>query len=334
MSASAVSQSLRSSQDHSSDETRKETADPRFTEILLRAVYSENRVIRNNLTANRGKYKSHRIKSKNLILEAANGLSGECIVIGLGNGMDVPLKRLTKQFDHVTVIDIDRETCEATVSKLSDNLQTKVTIKQRDLTGTLDPIAKKLETFLEQDPKPTHANFCNKVLELIRIAIVQRLDLPEGEASFICSSLVLSQQISLLHFYILTLENKFYPSETTFINSNPEYNVLISELANQAQSDHPKHIRYWLNEKGKGYISTTVEKVSVLESNDRLAFRRMNPPRLMVNPSAIGKISEIFDVFKKEMWYWYSHPARESCDCDKIGSGFRVHGMLLETKKT
>lgn len=79
----------------------------------------------------------HVRRSGERILAAAEAAAGHesAVVLGAGNATEIPLARLARRFDRVTLVDLDGESLEAGAATLPDELAAKVETRVVDATG-------------------------------------------------------------------------------------------------------------------------------------------------------------------------------------------------------
>jgi hypothetical protein len=75
--------------------------------------------------ANKDTYAKHISNNQSGILSAAKGFNKKALVVGIGNGTDIPLKELAQQFEQLTLVDIDSEAIQRAISTLEPKLQKK-----------------------------------------------------------------------------------------------------------------------------------------------------------------------------------------------------------------
>lgn len=69
------------------------------------------------------------------IISAATGLSGRCLVLGVGNGLNVPLDRLCAQFERVTIVDSNVALLLQAQETVSAERVSRLALVALDLTG-------------------------------------------------------------------------------------------------------------------------------------------------------------------------------------------------------
>lgn len=91
----------------------------------------------------------HINKSKEAILDLAKialgrvpeGQSKKALLLGVGNALDIPLQELVEKFDHLTIVELDRESTENAIKQLSPSLQAKIKLVEADISGILGPMS-------------------------------------------------------------------------------------------------------------------------------------------------------------------------------------------------
>src|ERR1700733_5174020 len=92
-------------------------------------------------------YEIHFKKNKNNILSYANEVQGRVLVLGFGNGDDIPLEEMALKFEEIDLVDMDISAMQKAVDKLSPTLQNKVHLIKQDLSGLISYISKRFAEF-------------------------------------------------------------------------------------------------------------------------------------------------------------------------------------------
>jgi hypothetical protein len=80
---------------------------------------------------------SHYSHTKTVILKQAQGMRGHALILGYGDGFDIPLETLVAQFDRLTLVDMNLRAMQGAISVLSEDLKKKIRLIQCDLTNIL-----------------------------------------------------------------------------------------------------------------------------------------------------------------------------------------------------
>lgn len=148
---------------------------------------------------------------KQAILDGAKGLNGEALIFGIGQAKDIPLELLAKQFDKLTLVDIDAKTSMASIRKLTPETQRKITFICKDISGYGSQIVDAMEAWTSANPKHTYNEFlfrlvcllCNHIKDEPRMII-------DHKVSFVASQLLMCQLSSLLLMTIGKLAEKYH----------------------------------------------------------------------------------------------------------------------------
>ncbi len=303
--------------------------EPNFSEDVVNTYKTHNDLIKTSTEKYKEitEYYMHQVYSKRMILNGAEGLKGRAIVLGLGNGIDIPLKQLAEQFDKIIGIDIDLKTMERTKMSLPGELRNKVELKTLDLTGIVAEFSQKVEAFAQKFPKPKFNEFYQKIAELIINLRPKRPDLPPSDATYITSSLILSQLASQIILYLRDIINKYYPDKCYKINSDLNILSILKTFADEVQTQHIENIHYWLKKKGRAYISTTYMDEPIVKLGDKFFKDKENPSCIMITQNVHIRERKLFKIIKTEFWDWMDRPPLFNM---QKGSNFKVLSNIFE----
>lgn len=158
--------------------------------------------------SNEASYAEHYTKNKKRILEEAAGLTGTALILGMGNGRDIPLIELARQFDQVVVTDIDTDSMKNCIRQLPSSLQSKVQAHEQDLTGLASIFAHEIDLL------PMSLTLEDAVKKIKEIALRNVTKTPNvsffGKHHFVVSSMVSIQLGSHLEAVLMGCFYKKY----------------------------------------------------------------------------------------------------------------------------
>jgi hypothetical protein len=282
----------------------------------------------------------HYERNKKNIISCAEGLTGRALILGFGNGLDIPLSELAIQFDQITVVDIDVVSMKKAIAPLPRALQNKIRILQEDLSGMLSFISQNIEE-LSSDLSEAECN--SLVINIISKGMETRQRrLFSEKYHFVVSSMLTSQLYSILWEYIEKILIKKFPGR--IFKSATEINNSLSDLTVVPLCiDHLEHLSEWTVPGGKIYYADTthIEAVDIeqvegekkTEKKGAKVVRHETLPYDVINK----KINNIFNINKIEHWDWtvnslyFCSPTK---NCLQAGHLFKVTAHFLETKKS
>jgi hypothetical protein len=212
-------------------------------------------------------YFSHFENSRGYILKAAKDhegkpLSGTVVILGSGNGNDLP-PELIYQFEKVVLVEIDRKASEILLGKLSPSLQKKVSVVEADLTSCLVEFIKRFQIILKSSP--TSKDFINRFNllcdEMVAYLSKKKDSLVElvEPASFVVSSGVVTQ----LHQQLLAMFSELYrekfSEEFPFDATDHSFLAIKSKM----EENHLSLMRRLMKEDGRAYIADINKEIRV-----------------------------------------------------------------------
>lgn len=289
-------------------------------------------------------YRSHFAQNKSQILSCARGLTGEALILGLGNGDDIPLHELACQFDRITVIDIDLAGMQKAIAKLSPDLQHKFIPVQKDLTGILPFLSERLENLNVPQDESLAA-----VAEIIHESIALKPPLSSSKKyHFVVSSMLTTQLFSQMHAYIMEVLPKKYPSLKVNEQSCPNFTNSIETLMKHVCCAHMENLSDWTLPDGKIYYAdTTHAEVIEIEFgllNSGSETRAVIMPKLvnklqaLPNEDLVINIERIFTRAQEDRsWTWRTLAPTLTATpyprCVRPGNQMTVVARCLQPKK-
>ena len=216
----------------------------------MRELFNQmNKDISNDNECYREYQIEHLNKSKEAILDSAKialsrvpeGQSKKALLLGVGNALDIPLPELVEMFDHLTVVELDRETTENAIKQLSPSLQAKIKLVEADISGILGLMSSEWQENIQN--AESEADFFHGVIATFNRA-AKNANAPDlgNDYAFVCSQLVLSQLGGIPHLYL-----KY--------TMNTKIGLLYGSCANAY-----KTMEDFLEDKGKRTITQEIDK--------------------------------------------------------------------------
>lgn len=216
----------------------------------MRELFNQmNKDISNDNECYREYQIEHLNKSKEAILDLAQialsrvpeGQSKKALLLGVGNALDIPLPELVEMFDHLTVVELDRETTENAIKQLSPSLQAKIKLVEADISGILGLMSSEWQENIQN--AESEADFFHGVIATFNRA-AKNANAPDlgNDYAFVCSQLVLSQLGGIPHLYL-----KY--------TMNTKIGLLYGSCANAY-----KTMEDFLEDKGKRTITQEIDK--------------------------------------------------------------------------
>ncbi len=207
----------------------------------------ENRSIRERTERFGLAYNEHIQKSQQAILTTADRALSRApqekektaLILGSGNCLDIPLAELTDRFDKVTLVEIDHQSTEAAVKKLSPEQQQKTTIIATDITGVVADFAKRMDLHLN---RPMQAFLARAPGSVAQFDVTGKGLSVGADYTFVSSQLVMTQVSSLP---ILSLREKFFKKYGVHLSTQPggADHELIMALQPKTIGLQQEHIR-------------------------------------------------------------------------------------------
>lgn len=289
-------------------------------------------------------YQKHFNQNKSHILSLAKGLEGDALILGLGNGDDIPLQLLAEQFENVTVVDVDVESMQQAIERLPLHLQNKIKMVRLDLTGLVSFIENGIAQLDFSVKLEKNVEAINQILKGgIEQAKKQGI-IDFGSFDFVVSSMLAGQLSSLITAYInFVLVNK-YPNcqEDDLVEKN--LSSVLNKLETILIENHLKSLRCWTKHSGRVYLADTFSISNVIGRNElvngeqTLKLIPMDQGRRLMDMSKINDtISKLFcHVYPVQKWNWLSRPPQmsqgPSPKCLQFGNQSEVTAHFLRPK--
>lgn len=170
--------------------------------------------------------KVHIQKSKDMILDAASlappGNPRKALILGPGPAADIPLEELARDFDEVTLVEMDLERIKLAVEKLPLNLQAKFHIIHADVTGGLYKQYDKTLQNLFNTASSLDEFMYNATTATFNMQPKPAQFEQDAQYAFVCSQLVGSQLPVHVRAYLFQFAQKHYGPEATGID-DPDF---------------------------------------------------------------------------------------------------------------
>lgn len=263
-------------------------------------------------------YALHFSRVKRGILSLAERTHGEALVLGLGNGDDIPLSELAERFDSVTALDMDLAAMQRAVQKLPLGLQNKIILIQKDLTGILDSLSHKIENLsaalTDLECLDQVGQYLEEVIEQPRVPL-----LASKKYSLVISSMITSQLFSYVHHF--TMELLKVRSKT--IENQGESSLLFSEgfahFSSFMCEAHLRDLHSLTLPAGKVFYADTYfcslinydTVQDVLPGSFVHTAKMREKINTLPNELINSKIQALFTAVQPtEMWDWKTRPAK------------------------
>ncbi len=253
-------------------------------------------------------YRSHVEKVHGEILKGARGLSGTALILGIGNGIDYPLRQLAEQFDRVVVVDLDVETAKQTISKLDPALRRKFEIRAEDLTSMLAEFSHGVDRAVSEESDKNVA--MRRIAELANTIQFGKPPLKGLKASYVISSSTMTQLTSSAQQYaIKKMQEKFRFNDPTLAGDQEFFDAFRENLNSRISVRHVENLQAWALPKGKVYFSETLFETSIKREPGGSSVP-VSDPRHDVSPDAFEKLEALFrkDIDLQAQWFWNNPP--------------------------
>ena len=296
----------------SAHETVLHDSAERISESLLASFTKTNEGIAEINSKFQEAHAGHLAKSKEEILRTATvaldrapkGQTTKALLLGVGNGLDIPLQELAEKFDHLTVVELDGKSTEKAIKQLSPDLQKKFRLVVADVTGIIGEYCEKIDGI--SDNSRYALSFFHKAEQMTKNAIEE----PIGRApdvgndyAFVSSHLLLSQLGYLPRQYAGNIvRNKFTYSEGVDSGFLKSYSDLTTHL-------HKEHIRYLAKSVApRGTVHFADTYVGISQTSSTEPERRS----FLVVPEVIDAVlKENFTPVKEETGWRFNHTPGE-----------------------
>lgn len=309
-------------------------------------------------------HQSHFDRNKVNILSWAEGLKGKALVVGIGNGMDIPLLKLASQFEQVTVLDIDVYAMKVAIAKLPEHLQKKIKLVQGDVTGVLLQVAHAMQFLPASLSLGDHFDLIGAFLDRA-LQNAQPCSLEE-KYDFVVSSMLTSQLASCIDAYIASELRKKFVVVTEETCKSHSYVYSLKKLHVHLCTQHLEHLHAWTAGKGKVYYADTYkmhkfnyvinnhcfskESATIYCSEMPICPVQIDSTTLAPVETSAGKepvpnkevndcIEVLYHLHKKsEKWAWATQPPLFANDpsprCIQTATVAEVRAFYLQPKST
>lgn len=296
-------------------------------EDRVHTVYSStNRDMQDKSIRLQEYYKSHVETSKETILKGCNGLSGRALVVGVGNGNDIPLEALCRQFDKVTIQDIDEEALARAQKTVPEALRGKLEVVKGDLTGLVENFVRILKSHGAR-PLP---EFLSEACRFFSTAAPKKLDqLPHQQFDYVISAQVSTQLTGCLFRAFQDFMQTFY-HQTLDCCSEKEMAKAVTSCSVHTINRHLQDLACWVKPEGKVYFSDTSGEQYLVRPLPGAIPVKSGEMLPMINQDSIrvglNSFQEQTDFIQN--WVWYAFVPDNYAGAK--GSAFHVMAMVMK----
>ncbi len=288
-------------------------------------VYEKQAAIGRNMAEQYSdEWRQHRENSERLIEECA-GVVVDKKKVSIWGGAD-SLRYLAENFESVSVLGLDYIGLEIVKQELPQELQSKVNIKQEDITGVIAAFIYNVQTIIKESK--TSAEAADRIIDL-----VDGFDMPDWQISeeqksdYIVCSLVLSQLMNNELDYIEELlVDKFTMEDVVFSFSTQRWQEAKSSFRSKVIESVIDRLKESVKTGGKIYLAdTTVKNFVRLNQEGHLEIYKSEDK--FSESHLADMIEDYFSINIEENWTWYMFPPEEMGD---RGISFDVKALILE----
>lgn len=282
--------------------------------------------IKSHNTSYHEHFQNHKNCIEAVVGQIPNSDNTKALILGFGNGDDIPFEMLVKKFGRVTLVDVDVKPAMEKVGKLDPALKKKITILRADLTGgLLTSLPKKITEFAEQ--KKSLAQLVNEIEKIINT--YSPLRVTQEKYDFVCSSMLLTELSSQLNVRIANLIINKYNLKSEEFQKNEmaiKCNILLRD---KVSLNHIRDLSAYTIPTGYIYFADHPERGPTIFKNGKVGiFYADAYPRKEVD----GLISQEFHCIKKEDWTWTTKLILNKND-GSTGMIANVNAYLLQNIK-
>lgn len=249
-------------------------------------------------------YDKHFEKVKSEILKITHDLHGSALILGYGNGNDIPLEKLAKKFDEVTLVDYDHSAMSRSVAKLPESLRSKITMIKMDLTCLIDVVDKRIGSLDFSLPLERNTKKIAKFVAEIWKPENSPLYVPRftKQYNFVTSSMLSSQLVGLLVDY--RIENQMKAHYPTFTNIilHPQFDITYERLSTLIYRNHIGALYESTLQNGHVFYADH-PTCTMINYRDGKLVQRDEIESFSVN-KVEGLLCEIFTIQKILKWTW------------------------------
>ncbi len=305
---------------------------PAIEPELLAIYRTENEAVKKQYEMFKETQAPHLKQSRQEILETAKAAYNpeaqdqNAVILGLGNGLDIPLEELAKRY-RVTIVEADKETALETVKSLPKELQSKITITIADLTGVGGAYCQSIKNAFDNQTSPKRFK-----RELLNVVDDIKKKIPEGTPdvgsgyAFVCSHLVSSQLHSIPDKYLGAF------------NVMPAIEATYHEFQ---KSEQAKSLRYLLQQEHLQYLKRLVAPSGTVHFADTYMLVRnpeSNHPQrqVMLHPKNINPVLDTnFEKVKEPAeWMFNQTPSKRQDARGFVPQRYLVKSFSLKAKSS
>lgn len=277
-----------------------------FSEELLHYYRQNNQKLFEKSNLYLQAYRDHFSKNKKFLLEGAGSHSGSALVLGLGNGLDIPLEELATRFEKVVAVDMDDEAMSRALSRLPKKLQKKVLCIQEDLTGLMLPLSNKIDSILKGGRGLSWEDFAGEISLFLNSLSPSTVELEK--ADYTISSMVLLDLGSTLFEFIARKAHLAFFNEKPFnevhdsILMHSDFTKALSGLSFKLQLQHINDLYTWTRSGGRGYLAYRSRAFTAVNGKNK-SPQLVNEKGLAL-PNIHSLAELLFSFVEKKSWVW------------------------------
>lgn len=273
----------------------------------------------------------HLAKSKQEILQTAivaldrapQGELKKALLLGVGNGLDIPLQELAEKFDHLTVVELDRESTENAIKQLPPELQKKFRLVVADITGISGEFCQGLQDNTNISKPMDFFIAAENITNNIVSRAAENIPNVGNDYAFVCSHLVLSQLAVIPEYSIQNTVSGKLGMELYSIPDDVKANFPASHqnLIKSLQREHIRYLAKSVTPLGTVHLADTYAQLVYTSPTQR-------PDVVpMVIPKSIDPVIKVnFTPMKEKTTDWiFNHTPGKL--------GFLVKSHTLESKQ-
>ncbi len=256
-------------------------------------------------------WQGHLDNSRSMIIAGAERAKNcKVTIFGGGNCFDIPIEHLAENFKEVLLMDLDTQSPVGAIGVLPENLQSKVLIRQQDITSISARFIAAAEEIIAR------SDTAEVAIEAI-ISLMDGINMPvwniseEEKSDYIICSLITSAVMFLEFKYVeKMLEDKF--DELEVISYRATHDNKIWENAKQNMRMRVidsifDRLQQSLNPGGVIYFADTVLKNLITDDGGIESVSRTIP-----QIEGVNELSELFKnrfiIKQQNSWFWEVKP--------------------------
>lgn len=294
-----------------------------YSDQFLSLFHHTDAELEEDAAENAGSWKTHLDNSRSKILRAAGESSKKerALILGVGNGTEIPIAEIAGLFKEVVLVGMDREAMLRAINKVPLMLRHKITLKVRDISNDgVSRLIRDASAIASDDTAQPHSLISELPSKLNLLPLVAG----EEKFDFVVSSMVIDQITSILFKEIRNILN---PDKDPFLESVPPFaNPDAVRVSFWLQ--HIDTIKANLREDGTAYLSSSVKYFySTFSGTGQVVFDRSRPATRTI-PPLDTLVTPGFAISTMNRWDWhYVHPMSHRTG---YGQVYEVEALILK----